>query len=181
MLLEAYFMHLDNTYNRLQTLNEVRVRGGGCAWGACAPVGRARAPPPITQRAHNQTHNTHKHQQQYIEDTEDLVNLQLDQHRNQLIGIDLVLTAFSAAVAVMTAVAGYFGMNLNSEMQAGVGCCASPHYTHTHLPSPSRSPAPHPTTHALDTTHLPPPNPAPTHTPHTTKTAHRKRRACSPP
>lgn len=75
MLLEAYFMHVDNTYNRLQTLNE------------------------------------------YIQDTEDLVNLKLDQHRNQLIGIDLILTSFTAAIAIMTAVAGFFGMNLNSFVQ----------------------------------------------------------------
>lgn len=75
MLLEAYFMHVDNTYNRLQTLNE------------------------------------------YIQDTEDLVNLKLDQHRNQLIGIDLILTSFTCALAIMTAVAGYFGMNLNSYLQ----------------------------------------------------------------
>jgi magnesium transporter len=75
MLLEAYFMHVDNTYNRLQTLNE------------------------------------------YIQDTEDLVNLKLDQHRNQLIGVDLILTAFTSSVAIMTAVAGYFGMNLDSGLQ----------------------------------------------------------------
>eukprot|EP00879_Flechtneria_rotunda_P012502 GHRR01013054.1.p1 GENE.GHRR01013054.1~~GHRR01013054.1.p1 ORF type:complete len:112 (+),score=18.59 GHRR01013054.1:114-449(+) len=75
MLLEAYFMHVDNTYNRLQTLNE------------------------------------------YIQDTEDLVNLKLDQHRNQLIGIDLILTSLTCSLAMMTAVAGFFGMNLNSGVQ----------------------------------------------------------------
>jgi magnesium transporter len=79
MLLEAYFMHVDNTYNRLQTLNE------------------------------------------YIQDTEDLVNLKLDQHRNQLIGIDLVLTAFSSSLAIMTAVAGYFGMNLTNNLEEAEG------------------------------------------------------------
>lgn len=68
MLLEAYFMGLDQTTTRLQALNE------------------------------------------YIEDTEDLVNLKLDQHRNELIGVDLVLTAMSVCVAMMTTVAGYFGM-----------------------------------------------------------------------
>jgi len=50
---------------------------------------------------------------EYIQDTEDLVNLKLDQHRNQLIGIDPTSTTFSAAVAMMAATAGYFGMNLN--------------------------------------------------------------------
>jgi magnesium transporter len=45
------------------------------------------------------------------------VNLKLDQHRNQLIGVDLILTSFTASVAIMTAVAGYFGMNLDSGLQ----------------------------------------------------------------
>jgi len=75
MLLEAYFMHYDNTYNRLQTLNE------------------------------------------YIKDTEDLVNIKLDQHRNQLITTDLILTALTCAMAIMTTVAGIFGMNLDSGLQ----------------------------------------------------------------
>jgi len=58
---------------------------------------------------------------EYIQDTEDLVNLKLDQHRNQLIGIDLILTSFSASVAMMTATAGYFGMNLNRWATRGGG------------------------------------------------------------
>ncbi len=39
---------------------------------------------------------------EYIEDTEDLVNLKLDQHRNQLIGIDLMLTSVATALGMMT-------------------------------------------------------------------------------
>lgn len=35
----------------------------------------------------------------------------------QLIGIDLILTAFGTSIAIMTAIAGYFGMNLNSGVQ----------------------------------------------------------------
>mgnify|MGYP001807064916 CR=1 FL=1 len=54
---------------------------------------------------------------EYIKDTEDLVTIKLDQHRNQLITIDLVLTSLNAALALMTAVAGYFGMNLDSKLQ----------------------------------------------------------------
>ncbi|KAL6754027.1 Mg2+ transporter protein [Haematococcus lacustris] len=75
MLLEAYFMHFDNTYNRLQNLNE------------------------------------------YIKDTEDMVNIKLDQHRNQLITTDLILTAFTCAMAMVTTIAGIFGMNLDSGLQ----------------------------------------------------------------
>ncbi|GIL90883.1 hypothetical protein Vretimale_17151 [Volvox reticuliferus] len=75
MLLEAYFMQIDHTYNRLQNLDE------------------------------------------YIKDTEDLVTIKLDQHRNQLITIDLMLTSFTTVLNIMTVVGGYFGMNLNSQLQ----------------------------------------------------------------
>lgn len=75
MLLEAYFMNYDNTFNRLETLNE------------------------------------------YIKDTEDLVNIKLDQHRNQLITVDLILTALTCAMAMVTTVSGIFGMNLDSGLQ----------------------------------------------------------------
>ena len=75
MLLEAYFMHYDNSYNRLKTLSE------------------------------------------YIKDTEDLVNIKLDQHRNQLITTDLILTALTCAMAIITTISGIFGMNLDSGLQ----------------------------------------------------------------
>ncbi|GIL53590.1 hypothetical protein Vafri_9202 [Volvox africanus] len=79
MLLETYFMHVDNTYNKLQTLHE------------------------------------------YIGDTEDLVNIKLDQHRNQLITIDLILTACTTVLAMMTVVGAWFGMNLDSGLQEAPG------------------------------------------------------------
>ncbi len=72
-------MHYDNTYNRLETLNE------------------------------------------YIKDTEDLVNIKLDQHRNQLITTDLILTALTCAMAIVTTVSGIFGMNLDSGLQEAPG------------------------------------------------------------
>eukprot|EP00890_Picochlorum_soloecismus_P005858 jgi/Picsp_1/6273/NSC_03624-R2_magnesium transporter mrs2-7 len=69
-LLESYFMRLDNTWNRLQTLTE------------------------------------------YVDDTEDFINIELDSHRNQLIRLDIVLTAFTACMGLITAVTGLFAMNL---------------------------------------------------------------------
>ncbi|KXZ42860.1 hypothetical protein GPECTOR_114g311 [Gonium pectorale] len=75
MLLEAYFMQVDHSYNRLQTVHE------------------------------------------YIKDTEDLVTIQLDQHRNQLITVDLALTSLTLGCGFMTVVGGYFGMNLDSGLQ----------------------------------------------------------------
>lgn len=54
---------------------------------------------------------------EYIKDTEDLVTIKLDQHRNQLITIDLLLTSFTTALNLMTVIGGYFGMNLDSGLQ----------------------------------------------------------------
>ncbi|RMZ52970.1 hypothetical protein APUTEX25_001089 [Auxenochlorella protothecoides] len=76
MLLEPYFMQVDNTYNKLQTLCE------------------------------------------YIDDTEDYINIELDSHRNELIRLDLVLTALTASVALITAITSLFAMNL--ELSPGV-------------------------------------------------------------
>jgi magnesium transporter len=70
MVLEAYFMRIDNTYNKLQALGE------------------------------------------YVDDTEDFINIELDNHRNQLIRIDLLLTALSSSVAFITAITALFAMNL---------------------------------------------------------------------
>lgn len=70
MILEAYFMQIDGTLNKLITLRE------------------------------------------YIDDTEDYINIQLDNHRNQLIQLELVLSAGTAVLALYASVAGIFGMNI---------------------------------------------------------------------
>ncbi|MED6219051.1 Magnesium transporter MRS2-4 [Stylosanthes scabra] len=70
MLLEAYFMQLDGTRNKILSVRE------------------------------------------YIDDTEDYVNIQLDNHRNELIQLQLTLTIASFAIAVETLIAGCFGMNI---------------------------------------------------------------------
>ncbi|KAL2487650.1 Magnesium transporter MRS2-4 [Forsythia ovata] len=70
MLLEAYFMQLDGTRNKILSVRE------------------------------------------YTDDTEDYVNIQLDNQRNELIQLQLTLTIASFAVAVETMMAGWFGMNI---------------------------------------------------------------------
>ncbi|XP_010669638.2 magnesium transporter MRS2-I isoform X2 [Beta vulgaris subsp. vulgaris] len=70
MLLEAYFMQIDGTLNKLTTLRE------------------------------------------YIDDTEDYINIQLDNHRNQLIQLELFLSAGTVCLSVYSLVAGIFGMNI---------------------------------------------------------------------
>ncbi|KAF8404245.1 hypothetical protein HHK36_009127 [Tetracentron sinense] len=49
---------------------------------------------------------------EYIDDTEDYVNIQLDNQRNELIQLQLTLTIASFAIAVETLIAGVFGMNI---------------------------------------------------------------------
>ncbi|KAJ0750946.1 putative Mg2+ transporter protein, CorA-like/Zinc transport protein ZntB [Helianthus annuus] len=48
---------------------------------------------------------------EYIDDTEDFINIQLDNVRNQLIQFELVLTTATFVVAMFGVVAGIFGMN----------------------------------------------------------------------
>ncbi|XP_062168373.1 magnesium transporter MRS2-I-like [Alnus glutinosa] len=70
MILEAYFMQIDGTLNKLTTLRE------------------------------------------YIDDTEDYINIQLDNHRNQLIQLELFLSAGTVCLSLFSLVAGIFGVNI---------------------------------------------------------------------
>ncbi|KAL1215420.1 Magnesium transporter MRS2-2 [Cardamine amara subsp. amara] len=79
MLLEAYFMQIDSTLNRLTTLRE------------------------------------------YIDDTEDYINIQLDNHRNQLIQLELLLSSGTVSLSMYSLVAGIFGMNIPYTWNDGHG------------------------------------------------------------
>ncbi|GFP99579.1 magnesium transporter mrs2-i, partial [Phtheirospermum japonicum] len=70
MLLEAYFMQIESTRNKLTTLRE------------------------------------------YIDDTEDYINIQLDNHRNQLIQLELFLSSGTVCLSVYSLAAAIFGMNI---------------------------------------------------------------------
>ncbi|KAH7373631.1 hypothetical protein KP509_17G066000 [Ceratopteris richardii] len=74
MLLEAYFIVIDSTLNKLISLK------------------------------------------QYIDDTEDFINIQLDNVRNQLIQFELLLTTATFVVAIYGVVAGVFGMNIEIDL-----------------------------------------------------------------
>lgn len=79
MLLEAYFMQIDGTLNKLTTLRE------------------------------------------YIDDTEDYINIQLDNHRNQLIQLELFLSSGTVCLSLYSLVAGVFGMNIPYTWNDGHG------------------------------------------------------------
>ncbi|KAL0907641.1 hypothetical protein M5K25_022061 [Dendrobium thyrsiflorum] len=70
MFLEAYFMQLEGSRNKILSMRE------------------------------------------YIDDTEDYVNIQLDNQRNELIKLQLVLNIFSFAMGIDSMITGLFGMNL---------------------------------------------------------------------
>ncbi|KAF0928574.1 hypothetical protein E2562_006020 [Oryza meyeriana var. granulata] len=53
---------------------------------------------------------------EYIDDTEDYVNIQLDNQRNELIQLQLTLTIASFGIAVNTFIAGAFAMNINNKL-----------------------------------------------------------------
>lgn len=55
--------------------------------------------------------------EQYVNDTEDFINIDLDSHRNQLIEIDLMLSFAMFISSLYTLVTGVFGMNLDSGLQ----------------------------------------------------------------
>ncbi|TQD85448.1 hypothetical protein C1H46_028971 [Malus baccata] len=79
MLLEAYFMQIDGTLNKLATLRE------------------------------------------YIDDTEDYINIQLDNHRNQLIQLELFLSSGTVCTSIFALVTGIFGMNIPYTWNEGYG------------------------------------------------------------
>lgn len=55
---------------------------------------------------------------EYIDDTEDLINIELDHHRNQLIQLELVLTTATFSIALVGVVSGIFGMNIRNESES---------------------------------------------------------------
>ncbi|WJX84330.1 Magnesium transporter MRS2-I [Trifolium repens] len=79
MLLEAYFIQIDGTLNKLTTVRE------------------------------------------YIDDTEDYINIQLDNHRNQLIQLELFLSSGTVCFSIYSLVAAIFGMNIPYTWNHGHG------------------------------------------------------------
>ncbi|KAK6138723.1 hypothetical protein DH2020_027534 [Rehmannia glutinosa] len=49
---------------------------------------------------------------EYIDNTEDYINIQLDNHRNQLIQLELFLSSGTVCLSIYSLVAGIFGMNI---------------------------------------------------------------------
>ncbi|KAL9686435.1 hypothetical protein QQ045_023894 [Rhodiola kirilowii] len=74
MLLEAYFVQIDGTLNKLSTLRE------------------------------------------YVDDTEDYINIMLDDKQNNLLQMGVMLTTATLVVSAFVVVAGIFGMNIHIDL-----------------------------------------------------------------
>ncbi|KAH0728552.1 hypothetical protein KY284_004417 [Solanum tuberosum] len=74
MLLEAYFVQIDGTLNKLNTLRE------------------------------------------YVDDTEDYINIMLDDKQNHLLQMGVMLTTATLVVSAFVVVAGIFGMNIKIDL-----------------------------------------------------------------
>ncbi|KAL3813833.1 hypothetical protein ACJIZ3_015101 [Penstemon smallii] len=74
MLLEAYFVQIDGTLNKLSTLRE------------------------------------------YVDDTEDYINIMLDDKQNHLLQMGVMLTTATLVVSAFVVVAGIFGMNIKIDI-----------------------------------------------------------------
>lgn len=55
-----------------------------------------------------------------VDDTEDLLELDLDQRRNELVGLNLLVASVAMSFGFSAAVAGFFGMNLANAQLAGI-------------------------------------------------------------
>ncbi|WOH02156.1 hypothetical protein DCAR_0521544 [Daucus carota subsp. sativus] len=58
---------------------------------------------------------------EYIDDTEDYINIQLDHHRNQLIQLELFLSSGTVCLSIYSLVAAMFGMNIPYPWNEGHG------------------------------------------------------------
>ncbi|GLJ49974.1 hypothetical protein SUGI_1062840 [Cryptomeria japonica] len=74
MLLEAYFVQIDGTLNKLSTLRE------------------------------------------YVDDTEDYINIMLDDKQNHLLQMGVMLTTATLVISAAVVVAGLFGMNITIDL-----------------------------------------------------------------
>ncbi|KAK4486087.1 hypothetical protein RD792_008755 [Penstemon davidsonii] len=74
MILEAYFVQIDGTLNKLSTLKE------------------------------------------YVDDTEDYINIMLDDKQNHLLQMGVMLTTATVVVSAFVALTGVFGMNITIEL-----------------------------------------------------------------
>ncbi|CAI0559275.1 unnamed protein product [Linum tenue] len=105
------------------------VSGSGVDWFAASPtIGSkiSRASRASMATVHGDENDVEELEmllelREYIDDTEDYINIQLDNHRNQLIQLELFLSAGTVCLSIYSLVAGIFGMNIPYTWNEGYG------------------------------------------------------------
>ncbi|KAL6012011.1 hypothetical protein ACLOJK_002482 [Asimina triloba] len=100
MLLEAYFVVIDNTLSKLLSVSAMQFH----ALRIHADYYADYIPSDVSTGEDVKL-------KEYIDDTEDFINIKLDNVRNQLIQFELLLTAATFVAAIFAVVTGVFGMN----------------------------------------------------------------------
>ncbi|CAM8927059.1 unnamed protein product [Rhodiola kirilowii] len=98
----AYFMQIDGTYNKLTTQIHPLV----------VPPCFFLQYPVCNFYVNTQFKLILLQLREYIDDTEDYINIQLDNKRNQLIQLELFVSAGTVCLSIYSLVAGIFGMNI---------------------------------------------------------------------
>ena len=63
------------------------------------------------------THRSLNGLNEYIDDLEDLIEIELDSQRNQLIKLELILTTATLCLTCFSVVVGIFGMNIKNNVE----------------------------------------------------------------
>ncbi|KAG1654644.1 hypothetical protein FOA52_009200 [Chlamydomonas sp. UWO 241] len=135
MLLEAYFLHYDNTYNRLETLNEyikdtedlvnIKLDQHRNQAQYTAGIHATHAVGLLSARAFQRTAPRPLPLSVVFSGKWEIrlgaVYGPQGNHCWLLITTDLILTAFTCAMAIVTTISGIFGMNLDSGLQVVPG------------------------------------------------------------
>uniref|UniRef100_A0A453CC03 Magnesium transporter n=1 Tax=Aegilops tauschii subsp. strangulata TaxID=200361 RepID=A0A453CC03_AEGTS len=115
MLLEAYFVVIDYTLSKLTSVQSMNCLLVSLLFSLISLLRNTLADNFAIYIPFSQL-------KEYIDDTEDFINIQLDNVRNQLIQFELLLTTATFVVAIFGVVSGVFGMNFE-----GVAVLKVPH------------------------------------------------------
>ena len=102
MLLEAYFVQIDGTLNKLSTVCHTHLS----TWHSNSEYYFSflnKLPFSMKLR-------------EYVDDTEDYINIMLDDKQNHLLQMGVMLTTATLVVSAFVVVAGIFGMNITIEL-----------------------------------------------------------------
>ncbi|OIV92382.1 hypothetical protein TanjilG_09980 [Lupinus angustifolius] len=115
MLLEAYFVQIDGTLNKLSMVMTVSPVHQVVCDNALLVL------PDTHDRVALMRHDhvalmRHDHLREYVDDTEDYINIMLDDKQNHLLQMGIMLSTATLVISAFTLVAGVFGINIHIKL-----------------------------------------------------------------